>query len=85
MNHFKKLVIRKMALDAVPRGGSIVDGIKFLSDKERIAKAARESTLWVEGAIKSVREAAEPNPFKDSSDEEIAAEILKRIEAREKR
>lgn len=76
----KKLIAHKMSMDAVPKGGSIVDAVAFLRDPERIKQGAREATEWVQLAIKAVREAAEPNPWKDADDEAIAAEILKRIE-----
>jgi hypothetical protein len=76
----KKLIFHKMSQEAIPKGGGVADGLKFLMDKERIQKAFRESTQWVESVILAVRSAAEPNPFKDADDETIAAEILRRVE-----
>ncbi len=36
-----------------------------------------EAKTWVEAAIKSVRLAAEPNPWKAATDEEIAGEVMR--------
>jgi hypothetical protein len=77
----KKLIIRKMATDAIPGGGGLADGIRFLSDPQGLSKAARAATEWVTVAIRAVREAAEPNPWKAATDEDIAGEILRKIEA----
>ena len=76
----KKLIIHKMSLDAIPSGGGVVDGLKFLTDKDKIAKTLREANEWVKQAIYVVRNATEPNPFKNTSDEDIAGEILRKIE-----
>ena len=76
----KKLIIHKISLDAIPPGGGVIDGLKFLTDKERISKTIRESNEWVKQTILMVRSAGEPNSFKNSSDEDIAGEILRKIE-----
>lgn len=78
----KKLIIHKMSLDAIPPGGGIVNVLEFLADKERISRTIREADEWVKQVILVVRNAGEPNPFKKSSDEEIAGEILRKIEER---
>lgn len=80
-----KLIASKMSRDAIPPGGGFADGIKFLSSKQAIVAGAKRATEWVDAAIRAVREAAEPNPWKNATDEEIAAEILRGIEARSKR
>ena len=77
-----KLIIHKMSADAVPPGGGLADSIKFLTNKEAIISGARKATEFVKLAIQAVREAAEPNEFKNADDETIAAELLKQIEAR---
>lgn len=79
----KKLIIHKVSLDAIPKGGGIKAGLEFLQDKERIIKTFRESADWVKQVIQAIRQAKEPNPFKDASDEEIAGELLKKIEERQ--
>ncbi len=80
--NIKKLIIYKMSLDAIPKGGGVKDGFMFLSSKELIAKSAKESSEWVKTAISVVRQAQEPNPFKNADDETIAGEILRKIEER---
>lgn len=77
----KKLITRKMSFDAIPRNGSFADGVRFLSDPKAVGQSARAATEWATTAIRAVREAAEPNPWKNSSDEEIAGEILRKIGA----
>jgi len=76
----KKLIIHKMSLDAIPSGGGVADGLKFLTDKEKISKTLREANEWAKQAILIVKKAKEPNPFKKASDEDIAGEILRKIE-----
>jgi len=78
----KRLIIYKMSIDAIPPGGGVKAGITFLSNPTAISKSARESCEWVKTAISMARKAAEPNPYKNVSDEEIAGDILKRIEER---
>ena len=78
----KKLIARKMSIDAIPDGGGILAGVEFLSDKTRIIAGAKIATAWVEEAIKVTRLAAEPNPWKTADDETIAGEILSQIEKR---
>lgn len=84
MNNVVKLTIHKMSLDAIPAGGGIAAGVAFLSDRVKMSGTLRSSHAWVLEAIAAVRAAAEPNPWKDSTDEEIAGEILKRIEAKKR-
>lgn len=79
----KRLIAHKMSLDAVPAGGGLNAALDFLSDKDNITESARRSTEWVRLAIKALRQAAEPNPWKDADDEAIAGEFLKRIGERE--
>jgi hypothetical protein len=69
-----------MARDAVPVGGGFPDAIKFLSDKQSILGGARKAQEWARDAVSAVRNAADPNPWRDSTDEEIATELLRRIE-----
>lgn len=76
----KRLTIRKMPRDAVPDGGVIVEALGFLSSPDRLSQVARDAAAWVDGAILAVRQAANPNPWRDKSDEDIAGEILRQIE-----
>ena len=79
---FKRLVAHKMATDAIPSGGGVVDGVNFLLDAERVRATARDAQKWARAACQVVRDAAEPNPWRESTDDEIAEEILRRIATR---
>lgn len=81
--HVRRLWAHKMSVGAIPKGGGIADGIRFLSDPAALGKSAREATQWVAAAIQAVREAGDPNPWREADDEAIAAEILRL--AKEKR
>ena len=78
----KRLLFTKMAKDAIPDGGGLAAGVHFLSKKENISAGFKTAREWTEQVIRLVREAEEPNPWKDASDEEIAGELLRRIEER---
>ena len=78
----KKLIVRKMSTDAIPPGGGLAAGIKFLSSKENIVAGAKAATQWVEAAIAAVKSAPD-NPF-GNDDEAIAAEILHRLEKQDR-
>lgn len=77
----KKLIIRKMAIDAIPNGSGLSAGIAFLSSKDNVMDGFRTAAKWVDDAI-SVVKSAPDNTFGD--DESIAGEILKRIESKGK-
>lgn len=76
----KQLIIMRMSNEAVPRGGGLNDALNFLSSRESIMRGMREATDWVQEAIELVRNAADPNPLKNASNETIAGELLRRIE-----
>ena len=80
----KKLIAHKISLIAVPVGGGIGSALNFLKDPKAIGNAAREATAWVETAIRAIRLAGEPNPWKTADDEAIAGELLAQIEAKKK-
>lgn len=85
----KKLVSRKMVQMITPPEGSgfeaMIGAFRDNSDPRKLAQVAREAGKWVQEAIDAVRNAREPNPWRKSTDEEIAEEILRRVEEREKR
>ena len=68
-----------MATIAVPPNGGMADALKALTTPGRLTEIAKESTEWVRQALEVVKSAPN-NPF--SSDEEIAGEILRRVEER---
>lgn len=79
---FRNLVIHKMSMDAIPDGGGFADGIKFLSNPDAMKEGWRKAQEWCEAAIVAVRAAAEPNPWKSSTEEEICSEILRGIKTK---
>lgn len=80
--NIKRLVARKMGFDAIPAGSpdAFNAGIAFLSQPRHLLDSAREAVGWTKAAILAVRRAAEPNPWKEASDEEIAGELLRLAE-----
>lgn len=78
----KRLMIERAALEAVPIGGGMASAIDFFLDKKKTVEGFRRSLGWCDSAIQTLRGACEPNPLKNSSDEEIAGEILRRIKIR---
>jgi hypothetical protein len=79
----KKLIIRKVSLDAIPPGGGMQSGIDFLTSG-KIKESFKEAEVWVGVAIQTVRSAKDPNPYKTATDEEIAGELMARIEEKER-
>lgn len=80
--NINKLIAHKMSLEAIPPGGGVLSGVEFLLDKDRLIATAKSAKKWVEDAIALIRTGAEPNPWKDAGDEEIAGELLKQIKKR---
>jgi hypothetical protein len=78
----KRLIAHKMGVDAIPKGGGFEDGLKFLSSREAVISGAQQASNWVIAAIRVLRQAAEPNPWKNSSDEEIAGHLLRQLHDR---
>jgi hypothetical protein len=84
-SNVKKLMAIKTSLVAIPKGGNVTDGIKFLSDKEKIIRTMQESLKWVKDSIGLIRTAGEPNPFKNADEETIAGELLRIMEEKRQR
>jgi hypothetical protein len=82
--NFRKLIIHKMSHDAIPDGGGLGAGIAFLLDPLATAKGWLNAQEWCEAAIKLIRDAEEPNPWKSAAEEEICAELLRRIDERKR-
>lgn len=77
--NLKRLVFTRMSREAIPDNGGFADGIKFLTTPGMMASGWKSSVAWVDAAIQVVRDAAEPNPWKIASDEEIAGVILEKL------
>lgn len=80
MSAMNTLIVHKISVDAIPPGEGFNAGLRFLSDKSRVASTARSSTEWARQAVDAVRNAEDPNPWKEADDETIAGEILRRID-----
>lgn len=80
----KKLIALKMSRDAIPKNGTIKDGLDFLLDKNRLNNSCKEAKKWVKDAISVLRQAKEPNPYKNLSDDDIADFILKEVEKKKR-
>lgn len=83
--NLNRLVIAKMARDAIPSGGGIQAGIDFLSDPRKVAAGYAAAEKWVMQAITVLRTANEPNPYRYASDEQIAGEILAELDKRKRK
>ena len=73
----KRLIILKMSCLAIPDGGGLKDGIKFLSDPNKINSTAKEATKWAFYMINMVKELPD---CQYNTDEEIAGAILSKIQ-----
>lgn len=82
MSNVTRLIIHKMSVDAIPDSGGLADGLAFLSDKNRIKEGWQKAEAWVREAILLVRQAADPNPWREASDEAIAGELLRQVAER---
>lgn len=82
--NFKKLMFLRMSNEAVPPGGGLNAALNFLSSKNSMMHGIREANEWTENAIRSIRMADEPNPWRDADDEEIAGEIVRRVEEKQR-
>lgn len=80
--NMKRLAIAKTAKDAIPDGGSLADGLAFLANPTKMLETVRAGMKFAEQSVALVRQAAEPNLWKDKTDEEIAGEILRQVEER---
>lgn len=80
----KRLIAARMAVLAIPPNGDFMDGVRFLTDPGAVARAAREAQAFASDAIAAMRSAADPNPWRDATDEEIAGEILRAVEERKR-
>lgn len=82
VSNVQRLVFHKISIDAIPAGGGFADGIAFFTDPDKRRRITADAQEWVTQAIKIIRDAKEPNPWSESSDEAIAGELLRRIDER---
>jgi hypothetical protein len=81
----KKLTIQKMTIDTLPPGSKLADAISALTNPNLLSNNFKKAHYWVIEAIKLIRTGAEPNPWKNANDEEIALELLRRVEAKKRK
>lgn len=81
----KRLLIEFMTKRQVDRVGSNVGAIAADILAGGLGKSADEALADVNMAIDACRAAADPNPFKDARDEEIASAILDRLAERRRK
>lgn len=79
-----RLIAARMSVLAIPPNGGLLDGVRFLSDRDALGRAAREAEAFARDAIAVMRLAADPNPWRDATDEEVAGEILRAVEERQR-
>lgn len=77
---FRMLVMRKAAVDAIPKGGDFVDGLRYLAEPGLGARLA-SAEQWVTNAIDAIL-AAKDNKFGDDR-EAVAKSILDEIKKKE--
>lgn len=75
----KRLIAHKMSLDVQ---GGFAGALQFLSNKDNITASAKKAADWVRLAIQALRQAGEPNPWKDADDDTIAGYFLSEIDKR---
>ena len=75
----KQLVILKMSLDAVPPDGGMKSVIDFLLKPNAMKKSFQDAVKFWQEAFVLLRNAKDPNPYKQASDEEIATELMRLI------
>lgn len=80
--NMKKFVIRRMSVMAVPAGEGLSSAIEFLMKPGALGSGFKQAMEWCDAAIAAIRGAGEPNPWKNATEEEIAGELVRRIEAK---
>ena len=86
MTNVQKLIAHKMSIDAIPPGveNPLASGIAYLT-KPGLPERARAAEKWVRGMVllaRCSRGLERVGLRMDSTDEEIAGVILKKIEER---
>lgn len=76
---FTRLMVHRMATVAIPDGQGFKAGIDFFLDRDKRRQIGNEALEWTREAIALVRNAPDPNPWRDATDDDIAAEILRRV------
>lgn len=73
----RRLIIAKIRIDCRVNDKG---WFYFLRKPKRILDTGRAARVWAANAIRNLQNAVGPNPWKTKTDEEIATELLSRIE-----
>lgn len=76
----RELLALFISLEAVPEGGSLQDGLDFLTNPERRRQGFEKAMANMGAALAAVKSAPD-NPYGDD-DEAIAAAIIERVNAK---
>ena len=75
--NMKKLLIRKVAVDAIPSGGGFADGVELFTTPGKLVRLSREALVWIDLAIEAIKSAPD-NPYGED-EETIAGVILAKL------
>lgn len=78
----KKLIAKRMATILIPHNGGFQDGLRALASPTTLQNAARSATKEIEETIAALKRCPE---YRNSDEETIAADLLKRLEEQEQR
>ena len=76
-----KLAIRFAAQHAIPEGGNVVEGVRWLADDRRRTEDIKMGQTIAKQSVDAIRNAREPNPYATWDDEAIAELILEQIDS----
>ena len=79
--NLKELVWHLMSLDAVPPGSKngLSSAVEFILTPGKMSESFRNSIIRARNICMAIRQAGEPNPWKDATDEEIAGEVMRKM------
>lgn len=85
MTNIARLFAEKMATDMIAPGGGLGGILTRIATPGLLAQKSREAKAFCELAVAAIRNAAEPNPWRNSTDEEIAGELLRVLDEKRKK
>lgn len=74
----KRLIAHLISMEAVPSGGGLFDGVRFLLDKNRVTETARKAERTADDMIAAVRQSRDADPT--WTDDYICQRILEGVE-----
>jgi hypothetical protein len=81
----RRLIAEKMAAEIIPPGTKdpFMAAMAAIASQD-MGKRAASAMTWTRAAIEEIRSARGPNPWRNSTDEEIAGIVLKAAEVNRK-